>query len=182
MVTYSTLLHGLCQEGKLREALEILDKIKLQGLKPDAGQYGKLITGFCNVSKFQEAANFLDEMVLGGISRNRLTWSLHVRILNAVVQGLCSTDNLARAFQLYLSMRTRGFSIDVETFDTLVKYICKKGDLHKAYRIVDERVLDGCVPDYGIWNVVVEGFWDRTKVREPAELLHAELMSELADE
>ncbi|KAL6191720.1 hypothetical protein ACLB2K_038110 [Fragaria x ananassa] len=182
IVTYSTLLHGLCEEGKLREALEILDKMKLQGLKPDAGQYGKIITGFCNVSKFQEAANFLDEMVFGGISPNRLTWSLHVRIHNAVVQGLCNSGNLTRAFQLYLSMRTRGFSIDAETFDTLVKCICKKGDLHKAYRIVDETVLDGCIPDYGIWNAVVEGFWDRTKVREPAELLQAELMSKLADE
>lgn len=180
-VTYSTLLHGLCEEGKLREALEILDKMKLQGLKPDAGQYGKIIIGFCDVSKFQEAANFLDEMILGGISPNRLTWSLHVRIHNAVVQGLCSSGNPSRAFQLYLSMRTRGITIDVKTFDTLVKCICKKGDLHKAYRIVDEMVLDGCIPDDGIWGAVVEGFWDRTKVREPAEFLQAELMSELAN-
>ncbi|XP_050371290.1 pentatricopeptide repeat-containing protein At5g46100 [Argentina anserina] len=182
MITYSTLLHGLCEEGKLREALEILDRMKLQGLKPDAGHYGKIITCSCNVSKFHEAANFLDEMVLGGISPNRITWSLHVRIHNAVVQGMCNSGNLTQAFQLYLSMRTRGFSIDEGTFDTLVKCICKKGDLHKAYRIVDEMVLDGCIPDYGIWNAVVEGFWDRTKVREPAELLQAELMGEIGDE
>ncbi|BFG27831.1 hypothetical protein CerSpe_141050 [Prunus speciosa] len=180
-ITYSTLLHGLCEEGKLQEALEILDRMKLQGLKPDAGLYGKVISGFCNISKFQEAANFLDEMVLGGVSPNRLTWSLHVRIHNAVVQGLCSSGNPNRACQLYLSMRSRGISIDMKTFDTLVKCICKKGDLHKAYRIVDEMVLDGCVPDEGIWSSMVDGFWNRRKVREPAELLQAELMSEMVE-
>ncbi|PQP96494.1 pentatricopeptide repeat-containing protein [Prunus yedoensis var. nudiflora] len=153
-ITYSTLLHGFCEEGKLQEALDILDRMKLQGLKPDAGLYGKVISSFCNICYFQEAANFLDEMVLGGVSHNRLTWSLHLRIHNAVVQGLCSSGDSNRACQLYLSMRTTGgggISIDMKTFDTLVKCICKKGELHKAYRIVDEMVLDGCAPDEGIW-------------------------------
>ncbi|CAL2269527.1 unnamed protein product [Prunus armeniaca] len=165
-ITYSTLLHGFCEEGKLQEALEILDRMKLQGMKPDAGL---------------------------GVSPNRLTWSLHVRIHNAVVQDLCSSGDPNRACQLYvfflgsrpcqlyLSMRTRGISIDMKTFDTLVKCICKKGDLHKAYQIVDEMVLDGCVPDEGIWSSMVDGFWNCKKVRGPAELLQAELMSEMVD-
>lgn len=153
-ITYSTLIHGLCKEGKLREALEILDRMKLQGLKPDAGLYGKIISGFCDICKFQEAANFLDEMVLGGISPNRLTWSLHVRIYNMVVQGLCTNGDPNRAFQLYLSMRTRGISIDAGTFDSLVKCFSKRGDLHKAAHIVDEMVTDGCIPTEGTWSSV----------------------------
>ncbi|KAM1108268.1 hypothetical protein ACFX2I_004953 [Malus domestica] len=168
-------------EGKLQEATEILDRMKLQGLKPDAGLYGKVISGFCNVFKFKEAANFLDEMVLGGVTPNRLTWGLLVRIHNAVVQGLCSSGDQNRAFQLYLCMRTRGISIDMKTFYILVKCISQKGDLHKAYRIVEEMVLDGCVPDEGIWSAMVDGFWNRKKVREPAELLQAELMTEVVE-
>ncbi|KAJ0018944.1 hypothetical protein Pint_10511 [Pistacia integerrima] len=119
--------------------------------------------------KFQEAANFLDEMVLQGISPNRLTWSLHARIHNTVVQGLCKSD-ANRAFQVYLSMRTRGISIEAGTYGFLITCFCKKGDLHKAARIVDEMVLDGCVPDEGTWSVVVSGFWDRQKVRQAAQV------------
>ncbi|XP_057949935.1 pentatricopeptide repeat-containing protein At5g46100 [Malania oleifera] len=175
MITYSTLIHGLCTEGKLQEATEILDRMKLQGLKPDAGLYSKLINGFCDIRNFQDAANFLDEMVLEGISPNRVTWSLHVRIHNAVAQGLCTGGGPNRAFQLYLSMRTRGISIDARTFDSLVNCFCKKGDLNKVARIIDEMVLDGCVPNDATWTAVVGGFWDRRKVREAAELLHVEL-------
>ncbi|GAV60339.1 PPR domain-containing protein/PPR_1 domain-containing protein/PPR_2 domain-containing protein/PPR_3 domain-containing protein [Cephalotus follicularis] len=181
MITYSTLITGLCKEGKLQEAIEILDRMKLQGLKPDAGLYGKIISGLCDISKFQEAANFLDEMVLGGISPSRVTWSLHVRIHNMVVQGLCTDSNSSRAFQLYLSMRTRGISIDVGTYHSLVKLFYKNGDLHKAAHIVDEMVLDGYVPDEGTWNAVLCGFWDRRKVREAAEMLQVELLSDFTE-
>ncbi|KAL6991113.1 hypothetical protein U1Q18_009232 [Sarracenia purpurea var. burkii] len=181
MITYCTLIHGLCKEGKLREALEIFDRMKLQGLKPDAGLYWKIINGFCDARKFQKAANFLDEMVLEGISPNRVTWSLHIKIHNTVVQGLLTESKPNRAFQLYLSMRTRGLSVEAKTFGSLVDYFCKKGDLHKVARIVDEMVLDGCVPDEGTWTKVVSGFWDRRKVRVAAESIQIEVMGEVVE-
>ncbi|KAH7836730.1 hypothetical protein Vadar_004881 [Vaccinium darrowii] len=196
VVTYTSLIHGLCRsnnmdeamglleemkskEGKLRESLEILDRMKLQGLKPDAGLYCKIINGFCDVHNFQKAANFLDEMVLEGISPNRVTWSLHVRIHNTVVQGLLTESDPNRAFQLYLSMRTRGLSVEARTFDSLVNCFCKKRDLHKAARIFEEMVVDGCLPDEGTWTVVVSGFWDRKKAWEAAELVQVKLIGDV---
>lgn len=181
MVTYGTLINGLCKEGKFSEAVEILDRMRLQGLKPNAGLYGKIISGFCAASSYQDAANFIDEMVLGGISPSRATWSLHVRMHNTVVQGLCSNVDSPRAFQLYLSMRTRGISIEIDTFDCLIKCFCKRGDLNKAARILEEMISDGCVPDKGIWDVVMGGLWDRKKVREATELLLAELKKKFVD-
>ncbi|PSS10215.1 Pentatricopeptide repeat-containing protein [Actinidia chinensis var. chinensis] len=180
-ITYSTLIHGLCKEGKLQESLEILDRMKLQGLKPDAGLYWKIINGFCEVRKFQKAANFIDEMVLDGITPNRVTWSLHVRIHNTVVQGLLSESEPNRSFQLYLSMRSRGLSVEAKTFDLLINCFCKKGDLHKAARIVEEMVLDGCIPDEGTWTAIVSGFWDRRKVRETADSIQIELMDKVVE-
>jgi pentatricopeptide repeat protein len=181
MVTYSTLIDGLCKERKHREAVEILDRMRLQGLKPNSGMYGRIISGLCAESSYQEAANFIDEMVLGGISPNRASWSFHVKMHNMVVQGLCNNINPPRAFQLYLSMRTRGISVEIDTFDCLVKCFCKRGDLNKAGRILDEMILDGCIPDEGIWNVLMCGLWDRKKVREATELLLAELKQKFVE-
>ncbi|MED6201744.1 hypothetical protein PIB30_098125, partial [Stylosanthes scabra] len=116
--TYGTLINGLCKLGKIsqakglfdemeqkeyapsvvsytngkhREAVDVLDRMRLQGLKPSAGLYGKIIRGFCAECSYQEAANFIDEMVLGGIKPSRVTWSLHVRMHNMVIQGLCNS-------------------------------------------------------------------------------------------
>ncbi|PPD77293.1 hypothetical protein GOBAR_DD25779 [Gossypium barbadense] len=181
MITYSSLIHGLCKEGRLQQTVEILDRMKLQGLQPDAGLYGKIISGFCDVNKFEEAAHFLDEMVLDRILPNRLTWSLHVRIHNMVVQGLCTKSDLSRAFKLYLSMRTRAISVEIATFEILMKSFFKDGDLHKAARIVDEMLIDGCTPKEGEWSMLLGAFWNQTTVQEAVELFQAEVMSELAE-
>ncbi|KAL3519819.1 hypothetical protein ACH5RR_017968 [Cinchona calisaya] len=178
MIIYSTLIHGLCREGKLSEALEIFDRMKLQGLKPDAGLYWKIINGFCDIGKFLDAANFLDEMVLGGISPNRVTWSLHVKIHNTVVLGLCNSD-LNRAFQLCLSMRSRGISVEAKTFGSLVDSFCNKKDLQKAVRIFDEMVLDGCIPEEATWSTMLGRFWDKKKVHEATKLVLTELAGNL---
>nr|GLL29307.1 hypothetical protein COLO4_31418 [Ipomoea trifida] len=169
------------EKGKLREALEIFDKIKLQGLQPDAGLYWKIISLFCEINKFQEAANYLDEMVLSGVLPNRVTWGLHVKIHNTVVQGLCVGNDPNRAFQLYLSIRTRGISVEAETFKLLVDHFCKKGDLHKSARIVEEMVIDGCIPGTGTWTAVLDAFWDRRKAKEATELAFSELMAKLME-
>ncbi|KAL7129975.1 hypothetical protein ABFS83_13G102900 [Erythranthe nasuta] len=176
-ITYSSLIHGFCSEGKITEAVRILDRMKLQDLKPDAGLYSKIINGFCEMNKFQEAANFLDEMVLSGITPNRVTWGLHVRVHNRVVQGFCAEGCPNKAFPIYLGLRTRGISVEMKTFESLIHCFCKT-DLHKAARILDEMVVDGCIPDEETWNAIFSGFWDRRKVREAAELLHAKLIDE----
>lgn len=179
MITYSTLIDGFCKEGKIREALEILDRMKLQGCKPDAGLYSKLINIHSDTGKFQEAANLLDEMTLSGISPNRVTRGIHAKIHNMVVQGLSTDNAVDRAFQMYMSMRTKEISVDLETFRLLVVCYCNKGDVLKASRIVNEMVQEGCVPDESIWSTIVGGFWGRRKVREAAELIQNELLNEV---
>lgn len=171
MVTYSTLLHGLCKEKKLRDALEIFDRMKLQDLKPDAGLYWKIVQVFCDAQKFQKAANFLDEMVFEGIPIKRVTWSLHVKIHNTVVRGLCSVNDSNRAFHLYHSMRTKGISVEAETFESLVTVFCKKCDLYKMVRVLDEMVIDGCSPSVDIWGDLVCRVSGKQKVQEAADLM-----------
>ena len=117
---------------------------------------------------------FLDEMILGGITPNRLTWNIHVRTSNEVVRGLC-TSYPTRAFTLYQSMRSRGISVEVETLDSLVKCLCKKGEFQKAVQLVNEIVADGCIPNKGTWKVLIGHTLDKTMVGEASEYLLRDL-------
>ncbi|XP_076896570.1 pentatricopeptide repeat-containing protein At5g46100-like [Bidens hawaiensis] len=176
MITYSTLIHGLCKERKLRDALIIFDRMKLQGLKPDAGLYWKIIDIYCDGERFQEAANFLDEMVFEGICIKRVTWSLHVKIHNTVVRGLCKVNDANRAFRLYCSMRNKGICVDYETFERLVGLFCGKRDIYKAVMVLDEMVIDGCIPGEDVWSDLVCRVWGNQKVQEAVDLM-SELVS-----
>ncbi|WZZ35579.1 hypothetical protein YC2023_018980 [Brassica napus] len=175
-----SLLDGLCKDGRALQAIELFEMMMARGcrpnmgLKPDDGLYGKVISGFYAVSKFREAANFLDEMIVGGITPNRLTWNIHVRTSNEVVRGLC-TSYPTRAFTLYQSMRSRGISVEVETLDSLVKCLCKKGEFQKAVQLVNEIVADGCIPNKGTWKVLIGHTLDKTMVGEASEYLLRDL-------
>ncbi|KAF0917407.1 hypothetical protein E2562_017856 [Oryza meyeriana var. granulata] len=131
-ITYSSVIDGLYKEGRLGQAMEIFDRMRLQGRKPDAGLFSKLIVGLCDAGRAVEAANYLDEMILAGIEPNRLTWSLHGRINDAVVTALCAKGEVGRAFRVYQSMRTRGISTEPRTFHLLVECLSKKNNLEKA--------------------------------------------------
>lgn len=176
--TYSTLIDGLCREGLLQEAMATLDRMRLHGKRPDAGLYGKLITGLCGCCRFQEAANFLDEMALCGVVPNRVTWALQVRIHNAVARGLCAGDDPRRASQVHRRMMAQGISTEPETYSLLVACLCKKGDFFRAAGVVEDMAAEGCLPDGTIWAAVVGGLWNRGKVREAAELLMYDLMTD----
>ncbi|KAK1325418.1 Pentatricopeptide repeat-containing protein [Acorus calamus] len=148
------------------EAFEILDRMRLQGFKPDAGMYGKLVGCLCGSRRFREAANYLDEMVLSGVSPNKVTRPVHVRMHNGVVRGLCEENDLNRAYSQYLCMQTRGVAVDAETFSCLVGCLSKAGDLNRAARVVEDMVGEGHTPDEGAWGEIVGAFWRQRKVRE----------------
>ncbi|MQL80849.1 hypothetical protein Taro_013303, partial [Colocasia esculenta] len=177
-VTYSTLIDGLCKEGRLQEAMAVLDRMRLQGRKPDAGLYSKFIMGLCDSGRCQDAANFLDEMVVSGVVPNRVTWSLQVKVHNMVARGLCMGKDPTRASQVYLRMRSQSISTDPETYHKLVACICEKGDVHKAERIVNEMLVEGCAPDQTIWATILGGLLARRKAREAAELLWSQLLED----
>eukprot|EP01018_Ginkgo_biloba_P026049 Gb_23263 [translate_table: standard] len=170
MITYTSLINGLCKEGKINAAMEILDQMKLKGWTPDAALYNMLVTTFCNGNKLQEAANLLDEMILSGVTPNAVTGHIHQNMHCVVIQGFCKAGKLDLAFQIYLSMLTRRFCPNLDTFNLLVDGFCKKGDVYKAARIVTEMMTNGCVPDNSTWTTIVRGFWNR---RKPTNEFHS---------
>uniref|UniRef100_A0A0E0N0J8 Pentatricopeptide repeat-containing protein-mitochondrial domain-containing protein n=3 Tax=Oryza TaxID=4527 RepID=A0A0E0N0J8_ORYRU len=152
-ITYSSVIDGLCKEGCLGQAMEILDRMRLQGRKPDAGLFGRAL----------EASNYLDEMNFAGIRPNRLTWSLHGRINDAVVTALCSKGEVVRAFQVYQSMRTRGISTKPTTFHLLVECLSKKNNLEKAAHVVRDMLSERCIPERETWDTIVRAYWSKKK-------------------
>ncbi|KAJ3702326.1 hypothetical protein LUZ61_006031 [Rhynchospora tenuis] len=176
-ITYRSLICGLCKEERLNEAMEVFDRMRLHGKMPDADLFGKIITGLCISGRVLQAANYLDEMVLSGILPNRVTWILHVRIHNDVILGLCKDEiQFARAFQVYLSTRTRGISVEPKTFQVLVVCLCKNGEREMASRVVHDMLLEKCLPERDVWHSIVSLYWNLKRVRDETANIWSQLM------
>ncbi|XP_019158011.1 PREDICTED: pentatricopeptide repeat-containing protein At1g62914, mitochondrial-like [Ipomoea nil] len=71
--TYTAMINGLCREGLLDEALELLWKMEKNDCLPNAWTYNVILQEFVRNKKCHEANLLLDEMVGKGISPNELT-------------------------------------------------------------------------------------------------------------
>jgi len=62
VITYKTVSDGLGKEGKLQEALGLLDVMVKICIPPDQITYSTLINGFCRAGNPEKAGKLLQEM------------------------------------------------------------------------------------------------------------------------
>lgn len=78
LLTYNTLIVGMCERGELCEAARLWDEMVEKGRAPNAFTYNVLIKGFCKVGDVKEGIRVLEEMVENGCLPNKSTYSILV--------------------------------------------------------------------------------------------------------
>ncbi|KAG1342173.1 putative Pentatricopeptide repeat-containing protein, mitochondrial [Cocos nucifera] len=78
IVTYNSLINGLCKMGWMRAALNLLEKLHAEGLAPDMATYNTLISWHCKANMLDDASMLLNRAVNNGIMPNSLTWDILV--------------------------------------------------------------------------------------------------------
>ncbi|KAI4370239.1 hypothetical protein MLD38_018609 [Melastoma candidum] len=81
IVEYNTFVDGLCKEGRLEEALELLGAMRSKGFLPNNVTYSTLIHGLCGQGKCDEARALLEEQVTNCIIPNVVSYT-------SLIQGL----------------------------------------------------------------------------------------------
>ncbi|CAA0841385.1 Pentatricopeptide repeat-containing protein -mitochondrial [Striga hermonthica] len=61
--SFNYLIHGLCAQGRTRNAMEICDKMKGNGFVPSSKSYNSLVNALALKGEVDEAVKFLEEMV-----------------------------------------------------------------------------------------------------------------------
>jgi len=62
LVSYNTLIDGLCKHCKINKAQQIFHEMPKHGLNPDVVTYNTLISGFCKVGNLGKAKELLREI------------------------------------------------------------------------------------------------------------------------
>ena len=77
-VTYSVLIHGLCEAGRIGEAFRLKEEMSEKGCQPSTRTYTILIKALCDVGSSDKALGLLDEMVTKGCKPNDHTYTIFV--------------------------------------------------------------------------------------------------------
>ncbi|KAK4420981.1 Pentatricopeptide repeat-containing protein [Sesamum alatum] len=136
-VCYSVLIHGLCKDGKLKDALMIWKHVLAKGLTPDTVAYSSMIHGLCNAGSIEQGLHLFNEMLCKASNSKP-----DVITYNILINALCRQNRISQAIDLLNSMLDLGCDPDSVTCKIFLKTLKEKVDPPKDGReFLDELVL-----------------------------------------
>ncbi|KAK3005105.1 hypothetical protein RJ639_016522 [Escallonia herrerae] len=154
VITYNTLVDGLCRGGKVKIAHNV---IKGQGLKPNSITYNTIIHGLCEAGKLDKVKEILEGMVGGG------DFVPDTCTFNTFINAHCDAGNFNEGLKAFEKMSKLGVIPDSATYSVLIRSLCQKRDFVRAEELFDELaqkdiLLDdaGCRPLVAAYNPFFE--------------------------
>ncbi|KAK7257146.1 hypothetical protein RIF29_30911 [Crotalaria pallida] len=164
VVTYGTLINGLCKNSRLREALKLKEDMeRVSGLKANVSLYTTLIKGACEVGKFGLAFRLKDEMT-------RKDLMLDAAVYNTIIAALFKAGRKEKGMAVLEEMKKSGCEADVVTYNVLIAEFCREEKFEKAYKILDEMERANVKADVVSYNVIIGGLCKVGKWSEANDL------------
>ncbi|XP_016168078.1 pentatricopeptide repeat-containing protein At5g16640, mitochondrial-like [Arachis ipaensis] len=176
VVTFTTIMKGLCLNGKILDALDIYDKIVAKGFWFDEVIYGTLINGLYGL--LDDALDLYFNMLDRGISPDVVTYT-------SLIYGFCHVGQWKEARLLLNEIVVKDIGLDVYTFNIIIDALCKEKMLLQAHILCDVMILRvdeaknlfymvierGVVPDVWSYNILIKGYCKINKVDEAKNLM-----------
>ncbi|CAL5034852.1 unnamed protein product [Urochloa decumbens] len=154
VITFNSLLKGLCDAKRTEEALDVLlCQMPQLGCVSDVISYSVLLKSFCNEKRSQRAVELLRMMAKqGGVC------SPDVVAYNTVMDGLFKEGEVAKACDLFHEMAQQGIEPDVVTYSSVIDALCKARAMDKAEMFFRQMVDKGVQPDSVTYNSLIHGY------------------------
>ncbi|XP_078170558.1 pentatricopeptide repeat-containing protein At3g61360-like isoform X2 [Carex rostrata] len=136
VISYSTVIDGLCKEGAISNAFGLFERMLSEGIVPNVITYNSLINGLCKEGDTEMAEEQLSNMVSQGLKPNVVTY-------NTLVDGLCKKGLLDKAVEMLQSMVSSGHDPNVVTYNTIIDAQCKVGEIENAEELLHEMISIG---------------------------------------
>ncbi|MQL81742.1 hypothetical protein Taro_014198 [Colocasia esculenta] len=162
VVTYTTIIGGLFEEGRAKDALLLIDDMRAAGISPDVVTYSVLVKGFVSAGNTDVALRFLGDIVAqkDGCKPNVFTYSI-------AINSLCEIGSVEEAFSLINEMKNAGIYPNIVTYNTLIKGLCKSARLILALQLFEDMNMQACYlkPNVVTYNTLInylctEGYVD----------------------
>nr|CAD1833594.1 unnamed protein product [Ananas comosus var. bracteatus] len=149
VVTYSTLITGLCWAGRVEEALGVLDLMLEDQCRPNVRTYTPIVHAYCSIGRIEEAKQLANAMGAVGCPPNTVTY-------NVIVEALCTVGALDEVGNLINDSVSNGWKPDAITYSIYMDGLCKFGKLDKCVEVFDEMTARGLCPTAVTLNILLD--------------------------
>ncbi|XP_028763852.1 putative pentatricopeptide repeat-containing protein At1g53330 [Neltuma alba] len=162
VVTFGTLMNGLCSNGEIQEALKFKeDMTRNFKLKPNAFLYATLLKGLCQTGELSRAFSIKDEMV-----RNKV--ELDSAIYTTLIDALFKVGRKEEALVFMEEMKKSGCKPDIATYNVMISEYCREKNFEEAYKILEQA--ENLKPNVVSYNVIIGSLCREGKSIEANEL------------
>ncbi|KAI3977541.1 hypothetical protein MKX01_000454 [Papaver californicum] len=148
VVTYNSVIGGLCKTSKIKQAMDKFTELSESGLIPDAITYNTLIHGHCREGDVEKAFQFYSQMVAKSFKPDVFT-------CNILLHALCKEQMLDRAVKLFRTWVSREKAVDAVTYNTLIMGLCKGGEIEYVLDLLLEMKEKKLGPDHCTYNSII---------------------------
>ncbi|XP_031093806.1 pentatricopeptide repeat-containing protein At2g17525, mitochondrial [Ipomoea triloba] len=146
IVIYNTLIHALCENGKVGRARSLMREIA----EPSDVTFNILISAYCKEDNSVQAMVMLEKSFSKGFIPDVIT-------VTKVVGTLCKKGHLPEAVEVLERVEERGGEIDVVAYNTLINGYCRLGKVKAGQRLLKEMEMKGYLPNAETYNALISG-------------------------
>ncbi|KAH6831338.1 hypothetical protein C2S53_010991 [Perilla frutescens var. hirtella] len=180
VVTFTTLLKGLCLDDKVIEAEQLFSKLLALNLcEPDEVTINTLINGLCKGGYTSRACDLLELLETTSCKPNANAY-------NALIDGLCKDERVEDALRLLHNMIDNGILPDVGTYSSMIHGLCgvgrckdvkclfnEMGNMKKAEDVMEVMIRQNISPDVATYNSLIDGYCSQRQMDKAKEIFHS---------
>ncbi|KAK9153141.1 hypothetical protein Sjap_000621 [Stephania japonica] len=145
-------MDGLCKSGRVKDAQELLQDMKVQGLEPNIITYSTLLHGLVGAGDLDGALNLLEPTI------TQKNINVDVITCNIIIDGLCKAGRFHDVENFLDWMNENGIKANSVTYYCILVGYCKMGWLTEAKLFMCKNLKAGLHYDLGIFNAILQQY------------------------
>uniref|UniRef100_A0A0R0FDR5 Pentacotripeptide-repeat region of PRORP domain-containing protein n=1 Tax=Glycine max TaxID=3847 RepID=A0A0R0FDR5_SOYBN len=175
--TYGVVIHGLCRNGYVNRALQVLEEAEHRGGGVDEFAYLSLINALCKEGRLDEAGGvFVKHFKLDSAVKafremsSKGCWPTVVSY-NILINGLLRAGRFREAYDCVNEMLEKGWKPDIITYSTLIDGLCESKMIDTAFRLWHEFLDTGHKPDITMYNIAIDFLYSTMRQKNCVNLV-----------
>ncbi|KAM0948401.1 putative tetratricopeptide-like helical domain superfamily [Dioscorea sansibarensis] len=147
-LSWSILIRGLCEKGKLGNAFEILGRMIVSSFVPDQVTLSAIIIGCCRKCAYHSA---LDNFRL--VRANNM--SMDSEPCSQLIEGLCHVNKIQEAIEVFSYIVGKDGVLSTDSLNVLIERICLAGKVDEAIRIRSLACCNGVYSVPATYSIII---------------------------
>nr|GFA77360.1 hypothetical protein [Tanacetum cinerariifolium] len=157
---YEVLIRYYCKNLCIDDAMNLVNEMTSNDLKPPDCVFVDFINGLCKLNKLSEAKQFLED--------HQVT---EAKSYNELLKGYCEVGNLVEMIRLFQKMVESNI-INSLTWNIMIRYLSENHKSNLVYKVLSRMLVSGSMPDSTTYSALIIGKCKSSELDDALSLFH----------